>query len=246
MGADLVVLDACADARTTDYPQARESDLAHTVAEVKRLGRRVHSAVADVRDFDVLAAAVDDGVDALGRLDIVCANAGIVSFGRSWELTEEAWTEMIDINLNGGWRTAKAAIPHILRGARGGSIVFTSSSAAMHGVPNISHYVTSKTGLLGLMRSLSLELAADQIRVNTVNPTNVDTDMIHQPKLYRFYRPDLDEPTLEDFREATRATHPMQIPWVEPRDVSAAVAFLVSDEARYITGVQLPVMGGRE
>lgn len=246
MGADIIALDACGDMPTTNYPLSRPPDLARTVDEVQALGREVFSAEADVRYYADLDAATRNGVSELGRLDIVCANAGIISFGRAHEMTEAAWVELLDINLNGAWRTAKAAIPHILATGNGGSIVFISSAAAMHGVPNIAHYVTAKTGLTGLAKSLSIELASHGIRVNTVNPTNVDTDMIHQQQLYRFYRPDLESPSRTEFTEATRATHPMNVPWVEPVDVSAAVAYLVSDEARYVTGAQLPIMAGRE
>ena len=150
---------------------------------------------------------------------------------------------MIDINLTGVWHTAKAAIPH-LRAAGGGSIILTSSAAGLMAYPNIAHYVSAKHGVVGLMRTLALELAPDMIRVNSIHPTQVDTPMIQNEATYRLFRPDLDHPTRADFEPASQAMNALPIPWVDPVDISNAVLFLASDEARYITGVTLPVDAG--
>lgn len=243
-GADIIAVDHCADIDTVDYPMATADDLAVTVKEVEALGRRVVAAQGDVRDFESIRRAVDAGVEQLGRLDIVCANAGILSNGSSHELSEDTWGQMIDINLSGVWRTCKAAIPHIIAGGRGGSIVLTSSVAGLRSYSGVSHYVSAKHGVVGLMKTLAQELAPHSIRVNTVNPTQVDTDMIQNESMYHLFCPDIEAPSREDFGEASAATILLPIDWVESIDVSNAVLFLASDEARYITGVALPIDGG--
>ena len=197
-----------------------------------------------VRDFGGLKKALDDGVAQLGRLDIVCSNAGISSFGKADELDETAWRDMIDINLTGMWHTCKAAIPHLIAGGRGGSIVITSSDAGLKAYPNLAHYVSAKHGVVGLMRTLALELAPHFIRVNSLHPSTVDTGMIQNEATYRLFRPDLDHPGPQELAEAGVAINALPIPWLEPVDISNAVLFLASDEARYITGVTLPVDAG--
>lgn len=244
MGADVIALDAW-EPREVPAPDGPEADLAVTAAAIAASGRRVFTANADVRRLDVLTSAIDAGVARLGRLDIVCANAGIHSTGAAHELSEEAWMRMIDINLNGVWRTTRAATPHLLAHDGGGSIVLMSSAAAFAGYANLAHYVTAKTGVVGLMRALAVELAPHRIRVNSVHPTSVRTDMLQGDELVRMFLPAVDRPTDAQFADAMTTRHPMGVPWVEPEDVSAAVAFLVSDEARYVTGTQLPVMAGR-
>src|SRR5882757_2407188 len=175
-GADIIAVDIAKQVDSVAYPLSTPDDRAETVRQVEALDRRIVATQADVRDYDALKEALDDGVAQLGRLDIVSANAGIFSFGTLAELPEQTWQDMIDVNLTGVWHTAKAAIPHIKAGGRGGSIILTSSTAGLVGAENIGHYVTSKHGVVGLMRTLALELARDSIRVNSVHPTNVDTD----------------------------------------------------------------------
>ncbi|GAA1839947.1 mycofactocin-coupled SDR family oxidoreductase [Pseudonocardia ailaonensis] len=245
-GADIIALDVCEDIASTSYTGSTADDLAETAAEIEKLDRRVVTAKADVRNYEQLDTAIGKGVSELGRLDIVCANAGILSMGQLHDLTEDSWLEMIDINLNGVWRTTKAATPHLIESGGGGSIIITASGAALHGVQNIGHYVAAKTGVIGLMRTLSIELAPHRIRANAISPTNVNSDMIQNDALYRLYLPHIENPTREQFAEAVSTTHPMGIPWVEPADVSAVVAFLASDESRYITGMQVPIMAGRD
>jgi (+)-trans-carveol dehydrogenase len=164
-------VDICAQVDSVPYKLAAPSDLDETARRVEALGRRIVIRAVDVRDGDSLTVAINDGVAELGRLDIVSANAGVLSVGASFELTEQAWSEMIDINLSGAWRTARASISHMLTGGRGGSIILTSSIAGLIAQPGLSHYVSAKHGLVGLMKSLALELAPLNIRVNSIHPT---------------------------------------------------------------------------
>ena len=242
-GADIVAVDICAQIDSVMYPMSTPDDLAQTVKEIEAVDRRVVAAQADVRDFAALKAAVDEGVAQLGRLDIVAANAGIASYGAADELDDQVWQDMLDVNLTGVWHTAKAAIPH-LRAAGGGSIVLTSSTAGIKGMANLAHYVSAKHGVVGLMRTLANELAPDFIRVNSVHPTGVNTDMVHNKSTYELFAPDLENPTREQIAERFQALNALPIPWVEARDISNAVLFLASDEARYITGVTRPVDAG--
>jgi (+)-trans-carveol dehydrogenase len=244
-GADIIAIDLCEDVQGIPYPGATEADLAETVKQVEALDRRIIATKADVRDVDALRAAVDDGVAQLGRLDIVSANAGIGSEPHETaDLSESTWRDMIDINLTGVWHTTKVSIPHLIAGGRGGAIVLTSSAAGLKAYQNIAHYVSAKHGVVGLMRTLALELAPHSIRVNSIHPTQVDTDMIMNEGTYKLFRPDLRSPTRDDFAPASQAMNALPIPWVEPVDISNALLFLASDEARYITGVTLPVDAG--
>jgi (+)-trans-carveol dehydrogenase len=244
-GADIIAIDICEALPENTYPPATEEDLAETVRQVEALDRRIVASKADVRDFAQLKKAVDDGVAQLGRLDIVSANAGIGGTpNRSENIPEDEWTNMLDINLSGVWRTAKAAIPHLKAGGRGGSIILTSSDAGLFAYENISHYVSAKHGVVGLMRTLALELAPDFIRVNSVHPTTVNTPMVQNEGTYRLFRPDLENPTQDDFAAAAVSMNALPIPWVEPVDISNAVLFFASDESRYVTGVPLAVDAG--
>lgn len=243
-GADIIAVDLCAQVETVPYAMATPDDLAETVTQVEALDRRIVATQADVRDPAALKAALDDGVAQLGRLDIVAANAGIFSMGAGDDLGEDAWRDMIDINLTGVWRTCKAAVPHLIAGGNGGAIVLTSSVAGLRGSQNIAHYVSAKHGVVGLMRSLALELAPHSIRVNSVHPTMVNTDMILNDAAYKLFRPELDAPTVEDASQVFTTMNALPTPWVEPRDISNALLFLASDEARFITGVTLPVDAG--
>ncbi|MDF2575935.1 MAG: 3-ketoacyl-ACP reductase [Agromyces sp.] len=244
-GADIIAVDIAEQMSTVPYAMSTQEDLDETVRQVEALDRRIVARKADVRDGEALRAAVDEGVAELGRLDIVSANAGIFSNATSDELTEEQWNDMIEVNLSGVWRTCKVAIPH-LRAAGGGSIILTSSTAGLKGFPNFAHYVSAKHGVVGLMRTLALELAPDMIRVNSVHPTSVDTDMIQNENLYALFAPDLepDQRTREALGERFQALNALPIPWVEPVDISNAVLWLASDESRYVTGVTLPVDAG--
>jgi SDR family mycofactocin-dependent oxidoreductase len=244
-GADIIAVDVCAQLDTVTIPLATPEDLAETATLVEKEGRRVVTAQIDVRDFDALRAAVDDGVAKLGRLDIVLANAGIGSSGDPVHtMPENIWQETIDVNLTGVWHTAKAAIPHLIDGGRGGSIVLTSSVGGLRAHPNIGHYVSAKHAVVGLMRTLAVELGQYSIRVNSVHPTQVSTPLLLNDWTYKMFRPDLEHPTQDDFAPLSQMAHVLPIPWVDAIDVSNAILFLVSDEGRYLTGVPLPVDAG--
>ena len=244
-GADIVAVDIASQIDTVPYTMARPDDLALTVKEVEALDRRIVATEVDVRDYDGLKTALDDGVAQLGRLDIVAANAGIVGYASAEELTEQAWRDMIDVNLTGAWHTVKAAIPH-LRAAGGGSIVITSSDAGLEAAPNAAHYGASKHGVVGLMRALADELAPDMVRVNTVHPGSVNTDMVQNQAFYHLLLPDHQgDITREEVAPALQAVNALPIPWVESVDISNAVLFFSSDDARYITGASLPVDAGQ-
>jgi SDR family mycofactocin-dependent oxidoreductase len=243
-GADIIAVDIGKQIDSVPMPMATPDDLNQTVRQVEELDRRIVATQTDVRDYAGLKRALDDGVAQLGRLDIVAANAGIASFGPAEELSEEAWQDMIDVNLTGVWHTCKAAIPHLKAGGRGGSIILTSSAAGLKGYANVSHYVSAKHGVVGLMRTLAQELAPHMIRVNSIHPTQVDTPMIMNETAFRLFLPDHEHPTVEDFAPVSQTMNALPIPWVDPVDISNAVLFLASDEARYITGVPLPVDAG--
>ncbi|MER2220533.1 MAG: mycofactocin-coupled SDR family oxidoreductase [Rhodococcus sp. (in: high G+C Gram-positive bacteria)] len=243
-GADIIALDICSDIDGVPYSLASEADLAETVRSVEAVGGRILAEVADVRDFTAIKGVLDRGVDQFGHVDIICANVGINIPSPTHELTESQWGTVLDIDLSGTWRTAKAAIPYLIEQGVGGAIILTSSAAGLKGYGNIAHYTAAKHGVNGLMKTLAQELAPHRIRVNTVNPTQVDTPMIMNDAMYQLFCPNIDEPTREDFAPLSQAMNALPIPWVESVDVSNAVLFLASDEARYITGVALPVYAG--
>lgn len=244
-GADIIAVDICQTFENSPALGATAEDLAETADLVKNLGRRIVTAEVDVRDFAAVQAAVDSGVEQLGRLDIIVANAGIGTTGVKLDrMPEDLWQEMIDVNLSGVWKSVKAGVPHLLAGGRGGSIVLTSSVAGTKAYPHTGHYVAAKHGVVGLMRSFAVELGQHSIRVNSVHPTHVNSPMLMNEKTYRMFRPDLENPGPEDLEPICRTFHVLPIPWVNPEDISNAVLFLASDEARYITGVTLPVDAG--
>ena len=244
-GADIIALDLCADLDTVQYPMPTETDLAETVRLVEAVDRRIIARKGDVRDLSALKDLVAEGVSELGRLDIVVANAGVNgAFGPSWEVDEHVWDTTIGIDMTGVWKTTTAAIPAIIGGGRGGSIVLTSSLLGLKGMPNVVDYVVAKHGVVGLMRTLALELAPYSIRVNSVHPGNVDTPIFNNDALRRLFVPDSPEVTDAQFAAASSRFMALPIPWLQPIDIANATLWLVSDEARYVTGVALPVDAG--
>jgi len=245
-GADIIAVDICAEIAsvTPFYPLATSAELDETVAAVQATGQRIVARTADVRDLDALQQAFDEGVAELGRIDIVVANAGIATYGKSWDLTSEMWQDMIDVNLTGVFHTAKVAVPRLIEQGDGGSMVFTSSIGGLKGIQHVAHYVSAKHGIVGLMRTMSNELAPHWVRVNTIHPTNVSTIMIKNPGTYSMFVPDDPEPTEEKALPGMMSLNSLPVPWVECDDISNAVLFLTSDEGRYITGVTLPVDAG--
>jgi (+)-trans-carveol dehydrogenase len=244
-GADVILVDTTSEIPLIGYPASGSGEMAETAAAVTASGRRFVVVDADVRDLDILSERVGEAVDELGSLDIVSANAGIAGpMGPLVQLQGDEWRQMIDVNLTGVWHTCKVAVPHIRKGERGGSIVLTGSEAGLRGLRNMGHYTAAKHGVLGLMRTLAIELGPEGIRVNSLMPGQVNTPMLMNEKSYSLFRPDLENPGPEDLAVVTRNLNALPVSWVEPSDVTNALLFLVSDEARYITGVALPVDAG--
>lgn len=244
-GADIVAIDIAAPIPTAYYPAATPADLQLTAKLVEAEGVQVLAAEADVRDQVALDQVVTRALAAFGHIDIVVANAGTASHAPTWELADDQWQNVVDVNLTGVWRTVKACVPSMIARGQGGVVVLTSSLAGLHGYGNIAGYVADKHGVNGLMRTLANELGPHNIRVNTVCPGLINTDMMMNDGTYAMFRPDVQHPTLEDAKVVFRTMQLLPLDWLEPRDVSNAIAFLVSDEARAITGVALPVDGGQ-
>ncbi|KXX58390.1 3-ketoacyl-ACP reductase [Rhodococcus sp. LB1] len=243
-GADIIAVDVCGPVDGVPYDMATMADLEETKRAVEALNRRIVIAKADVRDMEAMTSVVDDAVAELGRLDIVSANAGIAGPFANAENLSGSWQTTVDINLNGVYNTARAAIPHIKAGDRGGSIALTSSTAGLKPYLNAADYVAAKHGVRGLMKALALELAPHFIRVNSIHPTQVDTPMIQNSAMWKLFCPDLESPTKADFEAVSLATNAMPVPWVESIDVSNVLLFLASDESRFITGAAIPVDAG--
>ncbi|WP_166908711.1 mycofactocin-coupled SDR family oxidoreductase [Mycobacterium sp. DL440] len=232
-GADVIMLDR------SDVAQ----DLRETAARVQQRGRSCVTGHADVSELADVTAAVDAGVQALGRLDVIVANAGIhTTGGPAWTISAQEWQRTMDVNLTGVWHTVKAGVPHI--GPDGGSVVIISSTNGLRGTSGTAHYTASKHAAVGLARTLAIELGPRRIRVNTVHPGAVATPMVRNAATYKRLRPDLDDPTEADAVEVLTARNLLPVPWVEPVDVANAAVFLASDHARYITGTQLVVDAG--
>lgn len=233
-GADLILVDVCESLAVLEYPLATRADLDETARLVEQYGRRAVTYVVDVRDADALSAAVDDGAAQLGGLDGAVANAGVLTAGTWNTTTAEQWRTVVDVNLIGTWNTCAAALPHLVD--RGGSLVNISSAAGIKGTPLHLPYTASKHGIVGLSKSLANELAAVRVRVNTVHPTGVATGMrpasLHS--LIREKRPDL----------ATLFVNALPVVMAEAIDISHAVLYLVSDESRYVTGLEFKVDAG--
>lgn len=243
-GADVVLCDLAAQLPTVPYPLATPEDLETTRRLVEGQGRRCLALTADVRSGEQMRAVVARAMAELGRLDILLANAGIESYGRAWELSDEQWDEMIGVCLTGVWQSCKAAIPPMIAGGRGGAIVITSSVAGLRGLANDAHYCAAKHGVVGLMRALAIELAPHAIRVNSIHPSSVNTPIIRNQATYTLFSGGRPDATAEEVLPAFQALNLLPIPWMEPEDISSAVLWLVSDEARYVTGITLPIDAG--
>jgi (+)-trans-carveol dehydrogenase len=243
-GANVIAVDVCKPSATAPYPMASPEDLKETVRLVEETGQRIIAAEADVRNLEALREAVGAGVAEFGRLDIVLANAGIAHYSAASELEPAHWADVIDTNLNGVWWTVTAALPHVIDGGRGGSIVITSSVSGLRGLVNCAHYVTAKHGIVGMMKALALELGVHSIRVNTIHPNSVNTDMLQNPATYELFLPGRHDPTPEQFERVNRTLNVLPVPWSEPADISDAIVFLVSDAGKNVTGAALPLDAG--
>ena len=235
-GADIIGLDLCRTPASVPYHGATLADLEETVRLVEDTGRKIVAEQADVRDLAQVQAVFEAGIAQFGRVDIVLPNAGICAGGLTWEITPEAWQEMLDINLTGPWHTVRVAIPTMIEQGQGGAIVFTGSVDALKGSASIASYAAAKHGITGLMRSLANEVGQYGIRVNSINPGHVDTIMLGNEFVWGLFRPDLEKPTKDDVVESFRGTNLLPEPWMQPADVSNAILYLVSDDGRFVTG----------
>ena len=243
-GARLILTDRAVDSGSSSAG-ATASPLEETSSLVEDAGGRSVAVTADVTSEQDMAGVVERGLDAFGRIDIVSANAGILMRGpRTHEIDPRDWDLVQDVNVKGVWLTVRACLPSMLERGEGGAIVLTSSIAGLKGMPGTASYTASKHAVVGLMRSLAVEVAEAGIRVNSVHPTGVSTGMIVNEESYKLILPDDPDPTPEKLEAHFRRGNAMDVAWVEPEDVANAVAWLVSDEARYVTGVALPVDAG--
>ncbi|HEY3718147.1 MAG TPA: mycofactocin-coupled SDR family oxidoreductase [Jatrophihabitantaceae bacterium] len=237
-GADIIAVDICAQIDTVPYPMATPDDLAETVKEVEGLDRRIFARPVDVRDAVALQAALDAGIAELGPVDIVLANAGIAPMSMTPQ--DQEWADVVDVNLTGVYTTVRLAAPAMIERGQGGAIVLTSSTAGLTGIggntPGGLGYTAAKHGVVGLMRSYANYLAPHNIRVNSVHPTGVNTPMVVNDFMQAFLQAD---PSM-----GQAMANALPVDMIEPVDVSNAIVWLVSDDARYITGVTLPVDAG--
>ncbi|OBH54810.1 mycofactocin-coupled SDR family oxidoreductase [Mycobacterium sp. E2479] len=238
-GADIIALDICAPASASvTYPPATREDLDETARLVENEGRKALRREVDVRDDAALRDLVADGIEQFGRLDVVVANAGVLSWGRIWELTDEQWDTVIGVNLTGTWRTLRATVPAMIEAGNGGSIIVVSSSAGIKATPGNGHYSASKHGLTALTNTLAVELGEFGIRVNSIHPYSVDTPMIEP------------EAMMEIFARHPSFVHSFPPMPVQPNGFMAAdevadvVAWLAGDGSGTLTGTQIPVDKG--
>jgi SDR family mycofactocin-dependent oxidoreductase len=246
-GADIIAVDICAPVPSVPYAMATEEDLNQTVKEVEARGRNIVARVGDVRTRDQLAQALAAGIEEFGRLDIVCANAGVMPMHETY--LAEAWVDGLDIDLLGVHNTLAVSFPHLGEGA---SIIVTGSTAGM--IPGLTDnpalgfggaaYTWSKRTIANYVEVLALHLAPKFIRINGIHPTNCNTPLLHHDITYQAFRPDLENPTREDAIPAFTMMQAMPVPYIEPEDMSAMVAFLASDDSRYVTGQNLRVDAG--
>ncbi len=237
-GADIAALDICRDLPYPRYSLAKPEDLVETVGLVGQLGRRALSIEADVRSARDMEAAVAQTIAEFGHIDILVCNAGIADMALTWDITEEWWDILIDVNLKGYWLAVKYVVPHLLARKKGGRIIMTSSVAGLRGEPGMSHYCASKWGVVGLAKSLAQELAEHSITVNTLHPTAVNTDLI--PGMAKAASMGTD--ALVDF---IFTGHSLPVKLIEATDVATAALWLASDDARFVTGHALTVDAGR-
>jgi SDR family mycofactocin-dependent oxidoreductase len=237
-GADIIAVDICRQIDAVPYPMANQGDLGQTVKEVEALGQRIIARQADVRELAGLKEAFEAGVAELGPAEIVVANAGIATM--SLHETHDAWQAVIDVNLTGTFNTVEVALPSMIQHGRGGAVVLISSSAGLAGIGGPSRgglaYTASKHGVVGLMRSYANNLARHRIRVNSVHPTGVRTPMVENDAFREFFTAYPDA--------GTAIANALPVDMVEPTDIAGAVAWLVSDDARYVTGIALAVDAG--
>jgi SDR family mycofactocin-dependent oxidoreductase len=240
-GADIIAIDICRQIETVAYPMSTSEDLAQTVKEVEALDRRIVAREADVRDYDALKAVVDGAVAELGPIDIILANAGIAPQGAKAVSEATTFRDVVEVNLFGVWNTVQVGVPSMIEKGQGGAIVLTSSTQGLSGAGGNGTgagdgYAASKHAVVGLMRTFANWLAQYSIRVNTVHPTGVNTPMVINDVMQTWLTENADA--------ASMIGNLLPVPMLEALDISNAIAWLVSDDARYVTGVTLPVDAG--
>lgn len=243
-GARIIGVDLCHDLEHAPYPMSTPEDLAETVRLVEAAGAAMHAEQADVRDRKELKRIVNAGIDKFGRLDVILANAGTYSPMPVQFVADDSWNETVDINLTGVFHTVKVGLRQLVEQNEGGAIVITSSTAGIKGFYGAPAYSAAKHGVVGLMRSLALELAPNQVRVNSVHPTSVYTPMIINEVFPKLVRMDLADPGEAETAEFLKDMQPMGNPWIHVDDVSNTILFLCSDDARYITGSSIAIDAG--
>ena len=247
-GADIIAIDICAPiSDTITYPMPTSEDLAETVRAVEATGRKVLAREVDIRDLAAQQQVVADGIEQFGRLDIVVANAGVLSWGRIFEMSEEQWDTVIDVNLNGTWRTIRAAVPAMIEAGNGGSIIIVSSSAGTKATPGNAHYSASKHGLVALTNALAIEAGEFGIRVNSIHPYSIDTPMVEKeamievfgkwPNFIHSFSPMPYHPVNHEGKKGLQE-------FMTPEEVSDVVAWLASDGSATISGSQIAVDRG--
>jgi SDR family mycofactocin-dependent oxidoreductase len=242
-GGDVVVCDVCHDLDAVRYPMATSDDLEETVRLVEKEGRRAVAVQADVRVFEEVKAAADRAVEEFGKIDILIANAGVMRMNPIQDLTPDQWRDVVDTDLTGVYHAMHAVAPHLIRNNYG-RIVATASTMARGAAGNCAAYVAAKWGVVGLVKAVAQDLAPWNVTVNAVAPTSVSTHMIHNDDLYGFFRPDLEHPTIEDVREPFKILNVQPVSWLEPEDVSKSILFLLSEDAKYITGSVIDINCG--
>lgn len=227
-----------------EYPVATSEELEETARLVRELGGRIIIAEADTRDADAVQAVVDAGIAEFGYIDVVVANAGVFTWGPAAELSWSDWHTVVDINLNGTWNTVRAVLPSMIARGKGGSIMMTASQIATRGQSNAVAYAASKAGIVGMMRALAAELAQHNIRVNTIHPSTVYSPMILNEPVYKVFRPDLENPGVEEMEAELRPFHMLPVAALDAIDISHAVVYLASDESRYVTSLRFAIDAG--
>ncbi|MGX9672251.1 mycofactocin-coupled SDR family oxidoreductase [Mycobacterium sp. HM-7] len=238
-GADIVAIDACAPvAEGNGYEPATPADLAETVNLVEGEGRKIYAKEVDVRDAEGQQRMVAETIEQFGRLDIVVANAGVLNWGRLWEIPQQQWQDTLDINLTGVWNTIRAVVPAMIEAGNGGSIIATSSAAGIKAVPGCGHYCASKFGVVGMVNALAVELGEFGIRVNSIHPYGTDTPMGNDVSMYQ---------VLQDHPQYIHSFSPGALPTdslIKPDQISDIVVWLASDASSLVTAAQIPADKG--
>jgi SDR family mycofactocin-dependent oxidoreductase len=242
-GADLIITDLCADISTVPYSLGSSEELAETASMVEATGRRCLTMTADIRDTAAMGLVVEAGLDTFGAIDICVANAGVTGYGKFHELDDDTWNDMIDVDLTGTFKTIRAVLPTMLD-RRYGRIIATSSMAGRMGNANLAHYVAAKWGVIGMVKSLAMEVANKGITVNAIAPAAVDTPMLHNEAMYKLFCPDMEAPTREDVTPRYQAMNRLGVAWMDPEEISRAVLFVAADAAGSMTGQVIEVSLG--